>query len=149
MLVTAVRNIKKGRELTMEKDYYLMNQEELIEKLKSKDEQITDLKEKYNCLKADTAKEESTIKKYEELLKIIIQGTKLENNNQSQEKLIQENENFKRSYYNSELSGLKAENELFKNTIVAMATYTYPGISNFDKIFRNINHNLEMIRKGR
>lgn len=122
MLVTAVRNIKKGRELTMEKDYYSMNREELIEKLKSKDEQITDLKEKYNCLKADTAKEF--------------------------DKLKQENENFKRSYYNSELSGLKAENELFKNTIVAMATYTYPGISNFDKTFRNINHNLEMIRKG-
>ena len=122
MLVTAVRNIKKGRELTMEKDYYSMNREELIEKLKSKDEQITDLKEKYNCLKADTAKEFN--------------------------KLKQENENFKRSYYNSELSGLKAENELFKDTIVAMATYTYPGISNFDKIFRNINHNLEMIRKG-
>ena len=64
------------------------------------------------------------------------------------DKLKQENDNFKRSYYNSELSGLKAENELFKDTIVAMATYTYPGISNFDKIFRNINHNLEMIRKG-
>lgn len=106
----------------MKKDYYLTNQEELIEELKRKNEQITELKEKYNCLKADTAKEF--------------------------DKLKQENEKFKRSYYNSELSGLKAENELLKNTIVAMATYAYPGIADFDKIFRSINHNLEMIRKG-
>ena len=106
----------------MEKDYYLMNREKLIEELKRKDEQITELKEKYNCLKADTTKEF--------------------------DKLKQENDKFKRSWYNSELSGLKAENELFKNTIVAMATYAYPGIANFDKIFRNIDHNLEMIRKG-
>ena len=107
----------------MEKDYYSMNREELIEKLKSKDEQITDLKEKYNCLKVDTAKEF--------------------------DKLKQENENFKRSYYNSELSGLKAENELFKNTIVAMATYAYPSISNFERILRNIEHSLKNISKGR
>lgn len=116
----------------MEKDYYSMNREELIEKLKMKDEQITDLKERYNCLKADTAKE---IDKAQNMRA------------EAFAKLKQENEEFKRSYYNSELSGLKAENDLFKDTIVAMATYAYPGISNFDKIFRNINHNLEMIRR--
>lgn len=118
----------------MGEDYYSMNREELIERLKIKDGQITDLKEKYNCLKADTAKE---IDKAQNMRA------------EAFAKLKQENEEYKKSYYNSELSGLKAENELFRDTIVAMATYTYPGISNFDKIFRHINHSLEMITKGR
>lgn len=118
----------------MGEDYYSINREELIEKLKSRDEQITEMSKKYDCLKAETTKEIENAKtmRFEEF-----------------ERLKQENEEYKKIYYNNELSEVKAENELLKDTIVAMATYIYPGIANFDKIFRNINRNLEMIRKGR
>lgn len=118
----------------MEENYYSMNREELIEKLKSRDEQITAMLKKYDCLKAETSKkiEETQAMRAETFLK-----------------LKQENEELKKSYYNSELSGVKAENELLKNTIVAMATYAYPSISNFEKILRNIEHSLKNISKGR
>ena len=43
----------------------------------------------------------------------------------------------------------KEECERLKETIVAMATYTYPGIANLDKTIRNIDHNLNRIRKDR
>ena len=108
----------------MGEDYYSMNREELIEKLKSKDEQITQMSKKYDCLKADAT-------------------------NEIEEAKAMRFEEFARVKRESELSGLKAENELLKDTIVAMATYTYPGVANFDKTFKSINHNLEMLRKGR
>ena len=43
----------------------------------------------------------------------------------------------------------ETENRMLKETIVAMATYTYPGIANLNKIIRDIDHNLNRIRKDR
>lgn len=41
----------------MEENYNDLSKEELIEKLKNKDEQITKMLMEYNCLKSDTTKE--------------------------------------------------------------------------------------------
>lgn len=43
----------------------------------------------------------------------------------------------------------KEECERLKETIVAMATYTYPGIANLDKTMRQISADLRMLNKRR
>lgn len=46
----------------MEENYNDLSKEELIEKLKNKDEQITKMLMKYDCLKSDTTREIEKIK---------------------------------------------------------------------------------------
>ena len=43
----------------------------------------------------------------------------------------------------------KEECERLKETIIAMATYTYPGIANLDKIIKSIDAELRTINKRR
>ena len=43
----------------------------------------------------------------------------------------------------------KEECERLKETIVAMATYTYPGIANLDKTMKQISADLRMLNKRR
>lgn len=106
----------------MEENYLDLSKEELIEKLKSKDEQITEMTEKYECLKADATKE-------------------IEKAKNMRFETFQNLQNEVKSY--------KFENEHLKNTIVAMAMYTYPGIHSFDKSVKEINESLKIISKGR
>lgn len=145
----------------MGEDYTNLSKEELIEKLKSRDERINEMGSNYEKELSEMDNELQCMKKvFDEKTSQVISETNkqvtetLEDYNQIKEEL--ENEKEKSKYneigqlkYSRELAGAKSENELLKNTIVAMAAYTYPGIANFDKIFRNIEHNLEMIRKGK
>ena len=51
----------------MGEDYYSMDREELIEKLKSRDEQIKDMRCKVDCMKADMEKRMIEFYEFEEL----------------------------------------------------------------------------------
>ena len=43
----------------------------------------------------------------------------------------------------------ETENKMLKDTIVAMATYTYPGIANLDKTIKSIDAELRKINRRR
>lgn len=116
----------------MGEDYYSMNREELIEKLKSKDEQIKGMTDQYEKWKNDF--------KYmfeKELTEQKNKYTALENDFKK----------YKRE--TEELRTINFENEHLKDAIVAMAMYCFPGISNIDKNIIDIKEYLRNISKGR
>lgn len=104
----------------MEKDYYSMNREELIEKLKSKDEQITDMSNKFDCMKAEMQKEVENSKMirfeaYQEL----------KNKNEVNEATIKE----------------------LKETIVLMSIRAFGSQESMFDLFKNIDKNLNILNK--
>jgi hypothetical protein len=103
----------------IEENYNQLSKEELIEKLKRKDEQISEMSKRYEAMKSDFEKE---IEK-------------------------QKDEIREYKYKTMDTRGYEAENKCLKNTIVAMAMYTYPGINTFDKTIREINDSLKIIWK--
>ena len=63
------------------------------------------------------------------------------------EKIIQEKNDL--LFENMTTKKDKEECERLKETIVAMATYTYPGIANLDKTMKQISADLRMLNKRR
>lgn len=63
------------------------------------------------------------------------------------EKIIQEKNDL--LFENMTTKQDKEECERLKETIVAMAKYTYPGIANLDKTMRQISADLRMLNKRR
>lgn len=123
----------------MGEDYYSLNRDELIEKLKSKDKQITEMTEKYNCLKADTTKE---IEKAQNMRFETFQELKKEN---GELKNIYDRElKSQQERYEMQINGLK-------ETIVLMATSSYNAQESFFHTIRNIDKKLDMIniRRGK
>lgn len=114
----------------MGEDYYSLNRDELIEKLKSKDEQITQMSVNFDKWKDDFKnmfeKEQSDIHyRYSQLEK---EFAEYKNKTQG-------------------LRGLEFENEHLKESIVAMAMYCFPGIANMDKKITDINEHLKFLEK--
>ena len=109
----------------MGEDYYSMNREELIEKIKEMTAKYDKWKDDFKCMYEKEMTEQH--KQYEEL-----------------------KNNFEK--YKIETQGIqniKFENKSLKDAIVAMAMYCFPGISNIDRNILDIKENLRNISKGR
>lgn len=104
----------------MGEDYYSMNREELIERLKRKDKQITEMTEKYECLKADMQKEieNSKLIRFQEF-------EELKNKNDLNNATIRE----------------------LKETIVLMSVRTFGSQESMFGLFKNIDKNLNILNK--
>lgn len=104
----------------MGENYLDLSKEELIEKLKSKDKQITEMTEKYECLKADMQKE--------------IENSKLIR--------FQEFEDLKNKndLNNATISELK-------ETIVLMSVRAFGSQESMFNLFRDIDKKLDMLNK--
>lgn len=123
----------------MEEDYIKLSKEELIEKLKSKDEQITEMTKKYDCLKADAEKE---IEKAQNMrLESFMQ---LRKENEELKNIYDREINIQKERYEMQIKGLK-------ETIVQMATSSYNAQESFFHTIRNIDKKLDMIttRRGK
>lgn len=104
----------------MGEDYYSMDRKELIEKLKSKDEQITEMSCKFDCMKADMQKEIENSKmlrfgEYQEL----------KNKNEMNEATIKE----------------------LKETIVLMSMRTFGSQESMFNLFKDIDKKLNILNK--
>lgn len=104
----------------MGKDYYSMNREELIEKLKSKDEQITEMSCKFDCMKADMQKE-------------------IENSKMIRFQEFQELKN-KNDLNNATINELK-------ETIVLMSVRAFGSQESMFNLFRDIDKKLDILNK--
>lgn len=112
----------------MEENYTNLSKEELIERLKSKDEQITEMSKKYDAMQYELINEIDNLK--------------------------QKNNELEKSYWNyrketQELRNYKLENDSLKDTIIAMATYCFPGVAHIDRNIIDIKEILKNISKGR
>lgn len=101
----------------MKENYNDLSKEELIEKLKNKDEQITEMSYKMDCMKADTTKKIEKIK------------------NMRAEAFMELN------------MELNSENKELKNTIVRMCTTIYLSQDAFVTVCKNIDRKLDLILK--
>lgn len=114
----------------MGEDYSSLERDELIEKLKSKDEQITQMSTQFDKWKDDFKK------MFEK------EQAGLQYKCSQLEKEFAEYKNKTQS-----LRGLEFENEHLKESIIAMAMYCFPGIANVDKKITDINEHLKFIEK--
>ena len=112
----------------MGEDYKNFSKEELITKLKSKDEQIVEMSRREEVMGHDF--EKALLKEREHYSKL------WDNFNEYKVKTMN-------------LRDLEKENMQLKETIVTMAVHTYSGIAALERTVKEIDENLKNINKGR